>query len=64
MSENKAMWLLVCIVLFACFEHDHIIIETDNTSKMLVDALLQPGIPHEQIIEAYKIEPESELSGN
>jgi len=33
--------------------NDHIIIERDINSKPLVDALMQAGIPREQIILAY-----------
>jgi hypothetical protein len=33
--------------------HDRIIIERDINSKPLVDALMQAGIPREQIILAY-----------
>lgn len=41
-----------------------IVIEEDHTDKMLVDALLQQGVPRDKIILAYEGEsaPEFELS--
>ena len=39
---------------------DHIIIERDINNKPLVDALVQNGIPREQIILAYAGEPVEE----
>lgn len=45
------------IVVFARMQNNHIIIEVDNTDKQLVDALLQQGIPREQITLAYRGEP-------
>lgn len=36
---------------------DKVIIEEDKNSKMLLDALLQAGVPREQIILAYAGEP-------
>lgn len=41
------MGLLVRLV------NDHIIVEHDGNDKMLIDALLQAGIPRESIILAY-----------
>lgn len=43
--------------LIVRFENDLIIIELDMNSKPLVDALVQAGIPREQIILAYAGEP-------
>ena len=45
------------IVVFARIFNDKVVVETDNTDKQLVDALLQQGIPREQIILAYAGEP-------
>lgn len=39
---------------------DHIIIERDINNKPLVDALVQAGVPREQIILAYAGEPVEE----
>jgi len=39
---------------------DHIIIERDINDKPLVDALVQAGIPREQIVLAYAGEPVEE----
>ncbi len=39
---------------------DHIIIEHDVNNKPLVDALLQRGVPRDQIILAYAGEPVNE----
>jgi hypothetical protein len=39
---------------------DHIIIEHDINNKPLVDALVQAGVPREQIILAYAGEPVEE----
>jgi hypothetical protein len=43
--------------LVVCLEDEFIIIERDMNDKVLVDALLQAGIPREQIILAYAGEP-------
>jgi hypothetical protein len=43
--------------LVARVDHTKIIIEHDINDKPLVDALLQAGIPREQIILAYASEP-------
>jgi hypothetical protein len=45
------------IVVFARIVDNKIVIETDNTDKQLVDALLQQSVPREQIILAYADEP-------
>jgi hypothetical protein len=39
--------------LIVRLEGDHIIIERDINDKVLVDALVQAGIPRQQIILAY-----------
>jgi hypothetical protein len=39
--------------LIVRLENDHIIIERDINDKVLVDALVQAGIPRQQIILAY-----------
>lgn len=41
------------VVLLARIQDDKIIIEEDRTDKPLLEALLQRGIPREQIILAY-----------
>jgi hypothetical protein len=41
------------VVVLARIVGDKVIIEDDNTDKQLVDALLQQGVPREQIILAY-----------
>lgn len=41
----------------------HVVIERDQTDKMVVDALMQAGVPREQIILAYAGEPVPELAG-
>lgn len=45
------------VVVFARVVDDKVVIEEDTTDKKLVDALLQRGIPREQIILAYDGEP-------
>jgi sulfur carrier protein ThiS len=45
------------IVVFARIVGDQVIIEEDTTDKPLVDALMQQGIPREQIVLAYQGEP-------
>lgn len=42
------------LVIFTRIVGDKIIIEEDSTDKPLVDALVQRGIPREQIILAYQ----------
>lgn len=42
------------VVVMARLSADKIIIEEDMTDKKLVDALLQRGVPCQQIILAYK----------
>jgi hypothetical protein len=41
------------IVVMARIEGDYVVIEEERTDKPLLDALLQQGIPREQIILAY-----------
>jgi hypothetical protein len=41
-------------VVMARLNGDKVIIDADNTNKPLVDALMQAGIPREQIILAYE----------
>lgn len=43
--------------LIVRFENDLVIIELDMNSKPLVDALVQAGVPRDQIILAYAGEP-------
>src|SRR5687767_1311442 len=43
----------VGLVVFARIVADKVVVESDNTDKPLVDALLQQGVPREQIILAY-----------
>ena len=43
----------VGIVVMAQIADDCVIIEVDNTDKPLVDALVQQGVPREQIVLAY-----------
>lgn len=45
------------VVVLAWIAGDKIVIEEDATDKPLVDALLQRGIPREQIVLAYAGEP-------
>ncbi len=45
------------IVVFARIVGDQVVIEEDTTDKPLVDALIQQGIPREQIVLAYQGEP-------
>jgi hypothetical protein len=45
------------IVVMARIVGDKVIVEEDTTDKPLVDALIQRGIPREQIILAYRGEP-------
>lgn len=40
-------------ILVAHVDNNKIIIDTDLTEKPLYDALLQAGVPREQIIRAY-----------
>ncbi len=41
------------VVVFARLWAGHIVIEVDNTDKPLMDALVQQGVPREQIVLAY-----------
>lgn len=45
------------VVVMARIVGDQIVIEEDATDKPLLDALLQQGIPRQQIILAYRGEP-------
>jgi len=45
------------VVVLARIVGDKVVIEEDTTDKKLVDALLQRGIPRDQIILAYQGEP-------
>ena len=45
------------VVVMARLVGNQVIIEADATDKKLVDALLQRGIPREQIVLAYAGEP-------
>lgn len=45
------------VVVMARIVGDKVVIEEDATDKKLVDALLQRGIPREQIVLAYAGEP-------
>lgn len=45
------------VLVFARVVGDKVVIEEDTTNKPLVDALLQRGIPREQIVLAYQGEP-------
>lgn len=45
------------VVVLARVVDDKVVIEEDTTDKKLVDALLQRGIPREQIVLAYDGEP-------
>lgn len=47
--------------MIALLVGDKIIIEEDGTDKPLVDALLQRGVPRDQIILAYRGEQAPEL---
>lgn len=40
-------------VILVRIDHEHIIIERDQTDKPVVDALVQAGIPRQQIVLAY-----------
>ncbi|MCC6613055.1 MAG: XisI protein [Anaerolineae bacterium] len=54
---NTRSGRVVSTALVAQIIGDSIVIECDNTNKPLVDALLDAGIPREQIILAYAGEP-------
>jgi hypothetical protein len=41
------------IVVMAQVMDEHVVILADNTDKPLVDALMQKGVPREQIVLAY-----------
>lgn len=41
------------IVVMACIEGEHVIIEADTTDRPLEDALVRAGIPREKIILAH-----------
>lgn len=67
-SEDRNVFTVVSIAkikaervtqlsLLARLVDDHIIIETDDSNKPLVDSLVQAGIPRGQIILAYAGEP-------
>jgi hypothetical protein len=45
------------VVVLARVTGDKVIVEADGTDKPLVDALVQRGIPREQIVLAYAGEP-------
>ncbi len=45
---------IVATVLVARLVNDQVIIEIDRHDKMLVDALLECGVPEDQIILAYR----------
>ena len=45
------------VVVLARVVGDKVVIEEDTTDKKLVDALIQRGIPREQIVLAYEGEP-------
>src|SRR5262245_39449095 len=45
------------VVILVRIVGDKVVIEEDSTNKPLVDALIQRGIPREQIILAYRGEP-------
>lgn len=45
------------VVVLARIVGDQVVIEEDTTDKPLIDALLQRGIRHENIILAYENEP-------
>lgn len=48
---------MAAVVVLARILGDKVIIEEDTTNKPLVEALVQQGIPREQIILAYQGEP-------
>lgn len=50
------------VVVMARLVNDKIIIEEDLADKKLVDALIQQGIPREQIVLAYAGEAQPHLS--
>lgn len=45
------------VVVLARIVGDKVVIEEDATDKKLVDALLQRGVPREQVVLAYRGEP-------
>jgi hypothetical protein len=45
------------VSLIVVVSSDHVIVERDQTDKIVLDALLQVGIPREKIILAYAGEP-------
>lgn len=48
---------IAMVIVLARIAEDKVVIEEDTTDKKLVDALVQRGIPREQIILAYAGEP-------
>lgn len=54
--DNKGHRFIATSLVTRLLEH-RIVIEHDDNDKPLVDALLQAGIPREQIILAYAGEP-------
>lgn len=48
---------VMMVVVFARIVGDKVVIEEDTTDKPLIDALMQRGIPREQIVLAYRGEP-------
>lgn len=48
---------IALVIVFARIVGNKVVIEEDTTDKPLVDALIQRGIPREQIILAYTGEP-------
>lgn len=48
---------IALVFVLARIVGDKVVIEEDTTDKKLVDALLQRGIPRQQIILAYEGEP-------
>src|SRR5690348_9168630 len=55
--DNPVRKYAAGVVVLARIVADKVVIEDDNTDKPLVDALLQQGVPREQIILAYAGEP-------
>lgn len=45
------------VIVLARIVGDRVVIEEDTTDKKLIDALLQRGIPRDQIVLAYAGEP-------
>lgn len=48
---------IALVVVLARVVGDKVVIQEDTTDRKLVDALLQRGIPREQIVLAYEGEP-------